>query len=94
MTTDTPPAPGLTARELAVLDFAARLYPRGDGAHDRDVRAVLGLAMTRYLQVLNALLDDPRAIAYAPTTVLRHRRIRSRGKTPWINSTSTALEPL
>lgn len=84
------PAPSgptpLTERERAVLDFASRLYPRGDGAHDRDVLAVLGMAMTRYLQLLNALLDDPRALVYAPTTVLRHRRIRSRGKTPWTHS--------
>ncbi|WP_448699646.1 DUF3263 domain-containing protein, partial [Streptomyces avidinii] len=30
----------------------------------------------RYYQLLNALMDDPRALAHAPGTVNRLRRIR------------------
>ena len=34
------------------------------------------LSATRYYQLLNALLDDPRALAHDPVTVNRLRRIR------------------
>ncbi|MFD5762201.1 DUF3263 domain-containing protein, partial [Streptomyces sp. NPDC127044] len=39
-------------------------------------RPRLGLAPVRYYQLLNALLDDPRALAHDPITVNRLRRIR------------------
>ncbi len=46
------------------------------GAKERVIREELGLVPVRYYQLLNALLDDPRALAHDPVTVNRLRRIR------------------
>jgi Protein of unknown function (DUF3263) len=75
---DTPPAPPpplLPARERAVLDFERKLWKHA-GAKEEAIRADLGLTPTNYFQILNALLDDPAALAYNPTLVgaLRRRR--------------------
>ncbi|MFF5705933.1 DUF3263 domain-containing protein [Streptomyces sp. NPDC012794] len=65
----------LTAAEAAVLAYEGRSWP-GPGAKERAVREGLGLTPVRYYQLLNALMDDPRALAHAPGTVNRLRRIR------------------
>jgi hypothetical protein len=70
------PGDELSARDRAVLDLASRSWP-GPGARDRAVRERLGLSPTAYLQRLNALLDDPRAAAYAPATVRRLTEARA-----------------
>ncbi|MFD8005195.1 DUF3263 domain-containing protein [Streptomyces mirabilis] len=54
----------------------ARVSFGGPGATERAIRERLGLAPVRYYQLLNALLDDPRALAHDPITVNRLRRIR------------------
>ncbi|MET7756947.1 DUF3263 domain-containing protein [Streptomyces sp. NPDC005389] len=66
---------GLGERERALLAVERRSWP-GPGAKERAVRETLGLSPTRYYQVLNALLDDPRALAHDPVTVNRLRRVR------------------
>ncbi|MFE0653577.1 DUF3263 domain-containing protein [Streptomyces sp. NPDC059534] len=66
---------GLAAREQALLAVERRSWP-GPGAKERAVRERLGLSPTRYYQLLNALLDDPRALAHDPVTVNRLRRVR------------------
>ncbi|MFF9504414.1 DUF3263 domain-containing protein [Streptomyces sp. NPDC014656] len=66
---------GLGERERAVLAVERRSWP-GPGAKERAVREGLGLSPTRYYQLLNALLDDPRALAHDPVTVNRLRRVR------------------
>ncbi|MEU3458401.1 DUF3263 domain-containing protein [Streptomyces sp. NPDC006733] len=66
---------GLTAQDRAVLDLAARTWA-GPGAKERAIRERLGMSATRYYQLLNALLDDPRALAHDPVTVNRLRRAR------------------
>lgn len=80
----------LTPRERALLDYERGRVPRADGSHEQAVLDLFDLPITRYLQLLNALLDRPEALAYAPSLVLRLQRIRTRGKRPWISSTSTA----
>ncbi|MCN9243990.1 DUF3263 domain-containing protein [Streptomyces sp. RY43-2] len=65
----------LTPRELAILALEGRGFA-GPGAKERAIREQLGLAPVRYYQLLNALLDDPRALAHAPVTVNRLRRVR------------------
>ncbi|MFE9093116.1 DUF3263 domain-containing protein [Streptomyces sp. NPDC007264] len=65
----------LTAREKAILALEGRSFP-GAGAKERAVREQLGLVPVRYYQLLNALLDDPRALAHDPVTVNRLRRVR------------------
>ncbi|MEU9555651.1 DUF3263 domain-containing protein [Streptomyces fumanus] len=66
---------GLGARERDILALERRGFP-GPGAKERAIREELGLAPVRYYQLLNALLDDPRALAADPVTVNRLRRIR------------------
>ncbi|MFJ5076343.1 DUF3263 domain-containing protein [Streptomyces sp. NPDC088553] len=66
---------GLREREQALLAVERRSWP-GPGAKERAVRESLGLSPTRYYQLLNALLDDPRALAHDPVTVNRLRRVR------------------
>ncbi|MEV7726617.1 DUF3263 domain-containing protein [Streptomyces sp. NPDC087917] len=65
----------LTDAEAAVLAYEGRSWP-GPGAKERAIREGLGLTPVRYYQLLNALMDDPRALEHAPGTVNRLRRIR------------------
>ncbi|MFV8128861.1 DUF3263 domain-containing protein [Streptomyces syringium] len=68
-------AAGLSDRDRALLALERRTWP-GPGAKERAVREQLGITPTRYYQLLNALLDDPRALAHDPVTVNRLRRVR------------------
>ncbi|WP_206320000.1 DUF3263 domain-containing protein [Streptomyces zingiberis] len=65
----------MTDRDRAVLAVERRSWS-GPGAKERAIRERLGLSPTRYYQLLNALLDDPRALAHDPVTVNRLRRVR------------------
>ena len=65
----------LTSREQGILAMERRGFP-GPGAKERAIREQLGLPPIRYYQLLNALLDDPRALAHDPVTVNRLRRVR------------------
>jgi hypothetical protein len=67
--------PPLSERDRSVLDFESRQWP-GTGVKERAIRERLTMSPTQYYQLLNALLDDPAALAYAPTTVNRLRRSR------------------
>jgi hypothetical protein len=73
-------AAALSEREAAVLAYEGRGWP-GPGAKERAIREGLGMSPVRYYQLLNALLDDPRALAHAPVTVNRLRRIREARRT-------------
>lgn len=57
------------------LDLEARLW-KHQGAKEAHIREVFGESATRYHQRLAGLLDDPAAVAYAPVTVHRLRRLR------------------
>ncbi|RMI41846.1 DUF3263 domain-containing protein [Streptomyces triticirhizae] len=74
---DGPPDPSgaLGERERAVLALERASWP-GPGAKERAIRERLGISPTRYYQLLNALLDDPLALAHDPVTVNRLRRRR------------------
>jgi hypothetical protein len=61
--------------EMTVLDFE-RLWWKYAGAKEKAVRDVFGWSMTRYYQVLNALIDTPRALAADPVLVNRLLRLR------------------
>ncbi|MFI1765504.1 DUF3263 domain-containing protein [Streptomyces sp. NPDC020800] len=65
----------LGSREQAILALERRAFS-GPGAKERAIREELGLAPVRYYQLLNALLDDARALALDPVTVNRLRRVR------------------
>jgi hypothetical protein len=65
----------LDRRERDILALERRGFS-GPGAKERAIREELGLAPVRYYQLLNALLDDERALAFDPVTVNRLRRVR------------------
>ncbi|MEU5714882.1 DUF3263 domain-containing protein [Streptomyces sp. NPDC020403] len=73
MTADA--AAPLSDQERAVLAVERRSWP-GPGAKERAIREQLGISPVRYYQLLNALLDDRRALAEDPVTVNRLRRVR------------------
>jgi hypothetical protein len=68
---------GLSERDRAVLAVEGRGWS-GAGEKERAIRERLDMSPTRYYQLLNALLDDPLALAYDPVTVNRLRRQRER----------------
>lgn len=67
---------GLTDRERQVLAFE-RQWWRYAGAKEQAIRDMFGVSSTRYYQLLNALLDNPAALAYDPVLVQRLRRLRA-----------------
>ena len=67
---------GLTRREHDMLTFE-RQWWRSAGAKETAIRDVFGLPPTRYYQALNALVDQPAALAADPLLVRRLRRVRS-----------------
>jgi hypothetical protein len=66
--------------ERRILDTHDRLASLGTGPRDRAIREEFGMRPVRYFQVLNALLDDPRALQHAPVTVNRLRRVRDENR--------------
>ncbi|MFI1933157.1 DUF3263 domain-containing protein [Streptomyces sp. NPDC020330] len=72
------PAPGadeLSVRDRALLALERRSWA-GPGAKERAIREELGISPVRYYQLLNALIDDERALREDPVTVNRLRRVR------------------
>jgi Protein of unknown function (DUF3263) len=67
---------GLDERGRQILDFERQWWKHA-GAKEQAIRDTFGLSATRYYQVLNALLDDPAALAHDATTVSRLRRLRA-----------------
>ncbi|MBT2391188.1 MULTISPECIES: DUF3263 domain-containing protein [Streptomyces] len=65
----------LSERDRAVLAVERTSWP-GPGAKERAIREQLGISPVRYYQLLNALIDDERALAHDPVTVNRLRRVR------------------
>lgn len=67
----------LTVRQMMVLDIAeTRFASWAPGRKDQYIHDLVGYRSTRYYQVLNHLLDNPDALAYAPATVRRLWRLR------------------
>ncbi|MBT2900963.1 DUF3263 domain-containing protein [Streptomyces sp. McG3] len=70
-----PEPDGLSVRDRALLALERRSWA-GPGAKERAIREELGLSPVRYYQLLNALIDDERALREDPVTVNRLRRVR------------------
>ena len=66
----------LTEREQQILAFEQRWW-RYAGAKEQAIRDTFGISATRYYQLLNALLDNPAALAAEPLLVGRLRRLRA-----------------
>ena len=69
------PAGKLSARDVEILAFE-RQWWKFAGAKEQAVRDKFGMSATRYYQTLNALIDDPAALAHDPLLVKRLRRLR------------------
>jgi hypothetical protein len=69
--------PDLTDDQRAMLDFEREhwRYPAGK---ETEVRQRFDLSLAGYQKRINALLDEPAALAYAPATVRRLRRLRQK----------------
>jgi Protein of unknown function (DUF3263) len=67
---------GLDERDQQILAFE-RQWWRQAGAKEQAIRDTFGVSATRYYQLLNALLDDPRALEHDPVVVQRLRRLRT-----------------
>jgi hypothetical protein len=65
----------LTVRDKMTLDFEAGWWKYA-GAKETAIRDTFDESATRYYQRLNALVDRPDALAYAPLTVHRLHRVR------------------
>jgi len=66
----------LTDEQKAILAIEARWWKHA-GAKERYVKEALGLDPIPYYQRVNALIEDPEALAVAPVVINRLRRIRS-----------------
>ena len=73
---DARDADGLSERDRQVLAFE-RQWWKYAGAKEQAVRELFDMSATRYYQLLNALIDDPAALAHDPMLVKRLRRMRS-----------------
>lgn len=67
---------GLSERDLRILEFE-RQWWRYAGAKEQAIRELFDCSTTRYYQMLNTLIDDPRALAADPMLVKRLRRLRA-----------------
>lgn len=66
---------GLSRRDRDVLKFE-RQWWQFAGAKEQAIKEMFDLSPTRYYQVLNAVIDNPVALAYDPLLVRRLRRMR------------------
>jgi hypothetical protein len=68
---------GLSELDMRILAFE-RSWWRFPGAKEKEILEVLGMPVTRYYQLLNALIDRPEAAEFDPVLVARLRQQRSR----------------
>ena len=66
----------LSERDREILAFE-RHWWKYAGAKEQAVRDNFDMSSTRYYQVLNALIDNPVALAHDPMLVKRLRRLRA-----------------
>lgn len=66
----------LSERDLQILQFE-RQWWKYAGAKEAAIKELFDMSATRYYQVLNALVDNPAALAADPMLIKRLRRLRS-----------------
>ncbi|MDO5503791.1 MAG: DUF3263 domain-containing protein [Actinomycetia bacterium] len=66
----------LSERDLKILQFE-RQWWKYAGAKEAAIKELFDMSATRYYQVLNALIDNPDALATDPMLIKRLRRLRS-----------------
>ena len=68
---------GLSELDKRILAFEQSWW-QFPGAKEREILETFGMPVTRYYQLLNALIDRPEASEFDPVGVSRLRRQRSR----------------
>jgi len=71
----TPPGE-LTVRDREIIAFE-RQWWKYAGAKEQAIRELFDMSATRYYQVLNALIDNPMALAADPMLIKRLHRLRA-----------------
>ena len=66
----------LSRRDRDILAFERQWWQYA-GAKEQAIREMFDLSPTRYYQVLNAIIDNPAALAEDPLLVRRLRRLRT-----------------
>jgi hypothetical protein len=66
---------GLDERSEQILAFERQWWKHA-GAKEQAIRETFEISSTRYYQLLNKLLDDPRAVEFDAPLVNRLRRLR------------------
>ncbi len=66
----------LPERDQRILEFV-RQWWKFAGAKEQAIREQFDMSATRYYQVLNALIDQPEALAFDPMLVKRLQRMRA-----------------
>lgn len=67
---------GLTDLDLRILDLERRWF-HNMGAKEAAITRELNMTATRYFQILNGLIEDPRAMHAQPQLISRLRRVRA-----------------
>ena len=66
----------LSQRDRQILEFE-RQWWKYAGAKEQAIRELFDMSATRYYQVINALIDNPDALAFDPMLIKRLRRMRA-----------------
>ena len=66
----------LSQRDRQILEFE-RQWWKYAGAKEQAIRELFDMSATRYYQIINALIDNPDALAFDPMLVKRLRRMRA-----------------
>lgn len=66
----------LTERDVAILTFERNWF-KLQGAKEQAIREQFDMGSSRYYQLLNALIDNPAALAHDPMLVKRLQRLRA-----------------
>lgn len=67
--------PELSSRDREILDFEGQWWAVAE-TKETGARERFGLGPTQYYSVVSRLIDRPEALAHAPLTVKRLRRLR------------------
>ena len=65
----------LSPRDRRILAFERQWFCNA-GSKEAEISRQFGISPTRYFQILNGLIDDPRAMRESPQVVSRLRRLR------------------
>lgn len=66
----------LTDRELGILAFERQWWKRS-GTKERAIHELFDMSVSRYYQILNAMLDKPAALRADPMLIRRLRKLRA-----------------